>query len=861
MPRTRSQTSDSVKSVASHFKAKSRASRTTIKNLVADNNSATSNSCKKVKTNKGKAIDSGSSNNHVSQFKFAKIGGTRSRNTDSSCSESSAVESYISTSSMVSSSSSSKENTNTSANKTTICNAHIENARQNHAKAPTRQPFSPKNSQNISQNNKRKRPVQRDTQPFDFSDSPNSGKECVEKIKSVNKRQKISVTPRSKNPSQSSSFIEECSKQMLNKKDSSDLVELIGQVPTTVEQKQPEVVAAEPKQLSMKERIARLKEKKAAKALETTAVTVKETPQEAPKETPEPAKKLSVKERIAKIKQQKLLNEQKAKENNATQACSTPKLVQKTSSTQSAALSEKLSKIKAKVAESKISRQLDQEKSNEAIQALERAKEEKELLTKAWMEEKINKIQTHMFRSFKLPNSFEKLRKHFVCLDEILMSLNNRKETVTVSRMERDVSRYNGVEAFKKDVHLRKIMTIKPDSHILEWKKGLRIEDSVTESCRIKSDAYQLTIRPNLANLVQPKRVSTPTKNSQQANSSGSISSSLSTWARMTVKHLHQRKEDFWKRLLLATDVYHCLHIFKSKNNNNLTYEEVVDKYSIEHTLNNTREKHINCWDPAFLAQIENGSTDPQLDCGILADFPLNPASDSLFSTPSSVMSGGSLGRLGEPGTPMSARRLLDQFCDKEKKKTIIGDSKLAQNSIDSGCSFESNQIDQNQQIPKAESDIFADKQAKLRADLEQKYRNQGLSEKLIQKTIKRELKEQENNIFKQQLNKVKEVNEIKSLYDIARGIKSYFTVNRSSSGSLSEIVGNLIKNSASSLSWNDVSERIERLVNLDDIKAKECLKVELAGDGEKYIKMKPRTTLVSFNNAIKLTLERCERD
>ena len=62
-------------------------------------------------------------------------------------------------------------------------------------------------------------------------------------------------------------------------------------------------------------------------------------------------------------------------------------------------------------------------------------------------------------------------------------------------------------------------------------------------------------------------------------------------------------------------------------------------------------------------------------------------------------------------------------------------------------------------------------------------------------------------------------------------------------------------------MSWNDVSERIERLVNLDDIKAKECLKVELAGDGEKYIKMKPRTTLVSFNNAIKLTLERCERD
>lgn len=584
-----------------------------------------------------------------------------------------------------------------------------------------------------------------------------------------------------------------------------------------------------------------------------------------------PPQKLSMKERIARIKAKKAeMDQQKAQAQETAKPVpvSQPKTAAKPeiSASRKQSMAMRIAAIKNSVAASKLARDKTKEKRNELISELNQLAQQP---VQACTPEFLNEINSKVLKSLSLPITYQKLKKHFKCLDEVMLQLHNRKENITVDRIERDVTRYNKEDNFGKD-EIRQIHYVNSENFVLKWKRGLRLETSELESSKIRTDAYQLTIKPKLQDFKAKKAGVNQASASVSGTDSGLGSMTNSSessapppeksWIRMTVKHLQTRLSDFTKRLLTYT---HTAHNKFLKTTFGLDDEEVAEKYSLSKIKNWHPDFNLEAYTAVDFDADSNIKTRvDEIKSGKIlmipkADFPLNPCCDSLYSTPNH----------SREQTPMSARKLLNQFVEKEKMKL--------EEEADSGC--DSTPVKSrdatstgNLMTPKKEdfqaqtSAASTQNSTPIKNDeseiqLDEKYKNMPKS--LRDKYLKRLQKEKNDQIFKNKLDNVKNLQEMKSLYDIARGLKSYFTIQKACSGPLTEIVNKMVKNTANSLNYNDIVGRIEKLVGLKPIQEVGSLQIEKAADGVKYVKIKPNTTLISFNNAIKLSIERIERE
>ena len=135
-----------------------------------------------------------------------------------------------------------------------------------------------------------------------------------------------------------------------------------------------------------------------------------------------------------------------------------------------------------------------------------------------------------------IPDSLKNsILAHFKGMDKIVNILHNRRDTIVLDRILRDVSSNSKITTFDK-TSFQRILGLHNNLYNLAWRKGLLIENKDTDNDRFKSEQHQLTVTPNLEEDTENKENQTP-------------STPVQAFIRMTTKHMMSRTKEFVERL------------------------------------------------------------------------------------------------------------------------------------------------------------------------------------------------------------------------------------------------------------------------------------------------------------------------
>jgi hypothetical protein len=418
-------------------------------------------------------------------------------------------------------------------------------------------------------------------------------------------------------------------------------------------------------------------------------------------------------------------------------------------------------------------------------------------------------------RKLGLPVEYKKSVKQFKNIELSLAQVHNRKQTAIVGRVLRDAMLMNQ-ESTLTGATLKACNGIKEDSWDFDWKRGLRSESSTNEleSSRIKSDNFQMTMKPiNLEPLTSSEKLTPQTPKTQKPLTNTPKSTPKSPilaafkHVRMEVQHTQTRLSDFTRRLLVA--VYEKHRKFRAAKRN--VTEEQEEK---EYPLNKLQQ-----WDPEFSL---NTDVPKISDFGVGVELPQKPGTSG-----------------ATPGTPCNSRGLLQKFLKTPAKGLKEG------LSADLGT-------------PASESTPVTAKPSGLESS--PGYKN--LPASLLRKYESRRLANISKAVVKTEQKESAELADLKSLYEVARGIKSFYTSNKTTSGLIGQIASNIARTSKSLISDQDAEDKINRLVALDTVKCDKLLEIfKYDGGKEIYVKLGANVKLADFKVAIDLSVERKERE
>lgn len=417
-------------------------------------------------------------------------------------------------------------------------------------------------------------------------------------------------------------------------------------------------------------------------------------------------------------------------------------------------------------------------------------------------------------RKLGLPVEYKKAAKQFKNIELSLAQVHNRKQTAIVGRVLRDAMLMNQESNLTGDT-LKICSGIKEDSWKFDWKRGLRSEGSTNEleTSRIKSDNFQMTMKP--VNLEPLTEKLTPTSNTQTPNAQKPLKTATPSTpkspilaafkhVRMEVQHTQTRLSDFTRRLLVA--VYEKHRKFRATKRN-VTEEQEEKEYPLD---------MLQKWDPEFAL---NTAVPKISEFGV--DLPQKPGSS------------------GTPGTPCNSRGLLQKML------------KTPGRGLNSGLAADSG-------APETESTPISAKPSGLEAS--PGYKN--LPASLLRKYESRRLANISKTVEKTQQKESAELADLKSLYEVARGIKSFYSSNKVTSGLIGKIASNIARTSKALISEKDAEDKINRLVELDTVKGDKLLEIfKYDGGKEVYVKLGAKVKLADFKVAIDLSVERKERE
>jgi len=502
-------------------------------------------------------------------------------------------------------------------------------------------------------------------------------------------------------------------------------------------------------------------------------------------------------------------------ESTDSPTCSTPK--------PKTAASSKLAEIKARMAERKNETSNSKSQQSAAFQKvgamLQKISPKLRISSESrrYMRDSYKDINVDdKVRKLGLPVEYKKSVKQFKNIELSLAQVHNRKQTAIVGRVLRDAMLMNQ-ESTLTGATLKACNGIKEDSWKFDWKRGLRSEGSTNEleSSRIKSDNFQMTMKPiNLETPTSSEKLAPQTPKTQKPLTNTPKSTPKSPilaafkHVRMEVQHTQTRLSDFTRRLLVA--VYEKHRKFRAAKRN--VTEEQEEK---EYPLNKLQQ-----WDPEFAL---NTDVPKISDFGVGVELPQKPGT-----------SGGAT-----PGTPCNSRGLLQKFL-----KTPARGLK-EEFSADLGT-------------PASESTPVTAKPSGLEAS--PGYKN--LPASLLRKYESRRLANISKAVVKTEQKESAELADLKSLYEVARGIKSFYTSNKTTSGLIGQIASNIARTSKSLISDQDAEDKINRLVALDTVKCDKLLEIfKYDGGKEIYVKLGAKVKLADFKVAIDLSVERKERE
>jgi len=487
--------------------------------------------------------------------------------------------------------------------------------------------------------------------------------------------------------------------------------------------------------------------------------------------------------------------------------CSTPK--------PRTAASSKLAEIKSRMAKNKQENNISKAKHSDSFQKvnaiLQKISPKLRISSESrrYMRDSYKDINVDdKVRKLGLPVEYKKAAKQFKNIELSLAQVHNRKQTAIVGRVLRDAMLMNQESTLTGDT-LKICSGIKEDSWKFDWKRGLRSEGSTNEleSSRIKSDNFQMTMKPiNLEPSSEKITPQTPkTQKPLKTTPSTPTSPILAAFkhVRMEVQHTQTRLSDFTRRLLVA--VYEKHRKFRAAKRN-VTEEQEEKDYPLD---------MLQKWDPEFAL-----NTDVPKISEFGVDLPQKPGSS------------------GTPGTPCNSRGLLQKMLKTPGRGLKDG---LA---ADLGT-------------PKSESTPVS---AKPTGSTTPGYNN--LPASLLRKYESRRLANISKTVEKTQQKESAELADLKSLYEVARGIKSYYTSNKVTSGLIGKIASNIARTSKALISDKDAEDKIHRLVELDTVKGDKLLEIfRYDGGKEVYVKLGAKVKLADFKVAIDLSVERKERE
>merc|ERR1712173_88813 len=125
---------------------------------------------------------------------------------------------------------------------------------------------------------------------------------------------------------------------------------------------------------------------------------------------------------------------------------------------------------------------------------------------------------------------------------------------------------------------------------------------------------------------------------------------------------------------------------------------------------------------------------------------------------------------------------------------------------------------------------------------------HKGMPASLLKKYEERRRKNMEKEVEKSQQKESAELSDLKSLYDVARAIKSYYAINKVTSGLITSIASNITKTSKSLISDKDAEDKIRRLVDLETVKNDKLLElIKLEGGKQTYVRLGVNVKLQDF--------------
>jgi len=597
---------------------------------------------------------------------------------------------------------------------------------------------------------KRRRRSEDEERSYDFSKSPKTAAEGLKALSPLLKRNKCSTSPRNKVTSES--------------------------LAPSVEASTPDFVE------------------------KSTPIDVAETPVEAPK-------KLTLQQRIAAIKAKKLASvkrvEAKAAEASAAPTTPAAEGVAKDMATPKP-VNSKIAAIKAKMAAKKLETQLAKEKNEKAkdkvAQVLKKISPILKISEKsrAYIRSSYKELNVdEKLRTLELPKLYKVARTQFKHIDQSVQVLHNRKQNIIAQRVLRNATTVYREHNFTLD-GLKTVAGIKDDAYAFSWKKGLRTEDDINEleSARIKSDNFQLTMKP--VNLVKTDGLGS---SNEPPKTPG-----LGRHEQMTVGHVQERLKDFSRRLLVSVYEKHRAFRAQAKGISEAQEEQ-------EFPLSKLR-----FWHPGF--SLQSCARDLK---EFMVEFPPKPVAGQI---------------LNNPATPVSGRKLLQSMASSNRRAAA--------------SSFV-------EQTPPPDSAV---RPVVSRPDYLDSPEYKSLPKSLQVKYEERMRKAAEKSMLKERQNREGQLDEIKSLYEIARGLKSYYTVTQTLSGSIHTIATQISKTSNTMITAKASVAKIKQLSELKAVKDENLFEIVSMGGGtQMYVKMKPTTKLQQLQDAIDLALERKTRE
>jgi len=381
---------------------------------------------------------------------------------------------------------------------------------------------------------------------------------------------------------------------------------------------------------------------------------------------------------------------------------------------------------------------------------------------------------------------------HFKGMDKIVNILHNRRDTIVLDRILRDVSSNAKITTFDK-TSFQRILGLQNNLYNLAWRKGLLIENKDTDNDRFKSEQHQLTVTPNLDEESENKENQTP-------------STPVQAFIRMTTKHMMSRTKEFVERLFCFVYWKHKEHLKKVQkfgvNGLEVNVEREISDDQAEKEVEQTlKTKPLARWDLAFdISKLYRDMMVKQLP----------PKPGSSCQTPSKTAS------------PLAIMR-----------SKIQARGEFATTPTTS---------------PQSVSNLTPEKMAEL----------EKLPASLRKKYMARMMKEQAKKMFRDDDKIAEEINNLKSLKEFSRTIKTYLTTKKCNSVNAQTLAIDIAKSTlgGDKVPLHKVKEKLKLLAGISSLVETNLLKLSTTNNIE-YLQMHPNLTLKSIHEHIDMAIQK----